>query len=223
MYLGIVPLILAISIVWAGCSGCQDPPTVSVPASGLDVNLSVSDITESPSDGKVLVVMQFLQNGTVVQLASDATTSCNGVALTYNGLLFGHAGRVPLVLTGGVYAFRHTRSAVTTNVSITVPPRPVLLPPTVNGATLPRTNSLTIHYVAGTGIAVYGGASDGTQSLSNSQPDNGTFSGLDVSGFNAGAGTVSIQRQLQIPITGTGFHSATEKFFISKSAAVTWQ
>ena len=222
-YAGFVVLTLTISFLWAGCSGCQSPVTVSAPASNLDVNFSISDITEAPSDGKVIVVMQFLQSGNVVQLASDATTSCNGVALTYNGLLFGNAARVPLVPGGGVYAFSYSRSAVITNVSITVPPRPVFSSPTVNGATITRTNSLTIHYVSGTGTAVFGGASDGTHNLNNSQPDNGTFVGLDVSGFNTGAGSLSIQRELQNPITGTGFHSATEKFYITKEAAVTWQ
>ncbi|HMK39767.1 MAG TPA: hypothetical protein VK569_10525 [Bacteroidota bacterium] len=220
---GFLVMILSLSFWGAGCSGCQNPSTVSAPASQVDVILSVSDISETPSDGKVLVVMQFQQNGTVVQLASDASTSCNGVALTYNGLVFGNAGRVPLVAAGGTYAFTHIRSGVTTNVSITVPPRPVFSPPTVDGATIMRTSSLTIHYVAGTGVAVFGGASDGTHDLNNSQPDNGTFTGLNVSGFNAGPGTLSIQRELQFPVTGTGFHSATERFYITKTAAVTWQ
>ena len=223
LYAGFVMLTFTISFWWGGCNGCQSPPMVSVPASDLDVNLAVSDVTETPSDGKAVVVMQFLQNGSLVQLASNATATCNGVALTYNGLLSGHAGRVPLVPTGGVYPFTHSRAGVNTNVNITVPPRPVFSPPTVAGATITRTSSLTIQYVAGTGTAVFGGASDGTHSLNNTQPDNGTFVGLDVSGFNAGPGTLSIQRELQIPISGTGFHSVTEKFFITKTASVTWQ
>ena len=108
-------------------------------------------------------------------------------------------------------------------MSITAPPRPVFSPPTVGGAALTRTNNFTIFYVAGTGVSVIGGASDGPHGQNNTQPDKGTFVGLDVSGFNPGAGTLSIQRELQNPITGTGFHSATEKFFINKTGAVTWQ
>jgi hypothetical protein len=223
LYSGIVGVTLAVSFLWAGCSGCQSPPTVNVPASNLDVNFAVSDVTETPSDGKVIVVMQFLQNGSLVQPGSGATASCNGVALTYNALFSGNAGRVPLLPTGGVYAFSYTMSGVSTNVSITAPPRPVFSPPTVAGAALTRTNNFTIFYVAGTGTSVMGDASDGTHSQNNTQPDNGTFVGLDVSGFNAGAGTLSIQRALQNPISGTGFHSATEKYFINKSVAVTWQ
>jgi hypothetical protein len=214
---------LALAVSWGGCNGCHDPAAVSAAASSLDVNFAVSDITETPSDGKVVVVMQFLQNGTLVQLASDAVVTCNGVPLTYNGLLSGHAARVPLVPTGGTYTFTHTRSAVVTNVNITVPPRPVFVAPTVNGATLARTNNFTIHYVAGTGVSVIGYANDATHGLNNTQPDNGAFTGLDVSGFTAGPGTLSIQRHLEIPHTGTGFHSAMEKFFISKTAAITWQ
>jgi hypothetical protein len=112
---------------------------------------------------------------------------------------------------------------VNTNVSITAPPRPVFSAPTTAGATLARTSGFTIHYVAGTGTAVIGDASDGTHSLNNSQPDNGAFTGLDVSGFNAGPGTLSIQREIQNPITGTGFHSAAEKYFVTKMVAITWQ
>jgi hypothetical protein len=221
--LGLALLAFTLPLWLSGCSGCNPPPTVSAAASTLDVNFAVSDITETPSDGKVIVVMQFLQNGSLVQLGTDATVACNGVALTYNALMSGHAARVPLVATGGTYTFTHTRSAVTTTVTITVPPRPVFVAPTVAGATLARTNNFTIHYVAGTGVAVTGYASDGTHDLNNSQPDNGAFTGLDVSGFTAGPGSLSIQRQLQIPLAATGFHSANEKFFITKSAAVTWQ
>lgn len=220
---GLALAVLLISIWNAGCNGCQNPQTVSAPASGLDVTLAISDITENPSDGKVLIVMQFLQNGNVVQLASDAATSCNGVALTYNGLLNGNAGRVPLVAAGGTYVFSHVRSGVTTNVTITVPPRPVFSPPTVDGATLARTNNFTIHYVAGSGVAVFGGAGDGTHNVNNSQADNGMFVGLDVSGFNAGPGSLTIQRELQNSVSGTGFHSATERFYITKAASITWQ
>ena len=220
---GFLVLTLACSSLWVGCSGCQSPAVVSAPASNLDVNFAVSDVTETPSDGKVIVVMQFLQGGSVVQLGSDATVTCNGVPLTFNALFSGHAARVPLQQPGGVYAFSHSRGGVNTNVSITAPPRPVFSAPTTAGATLARTSGFTIHYVAGTGTAVIGDASDGTHSLNNSQPDNGAFTGLDVSGFNAGPGTLSIQREIQNPITGTGFHSAAEKYFVTKMVAITWQ
>jgi len=216
-----VALVFAIGL--AGCGSCQPPPVVSVPSSGLAAIASVVDITEAPSDGKVIAVMQFTQNGNPVQLGSDATVTCNGVPLTFNGLLFGHAERVPLVAAGGTYTFRHSRAGVNTDVTVTVPPRPVFAAPTVAGAALARSSSFTIHYVAGTGTAVRGGANDATNAANNSQPDDGTHDGLDVSGFTPGPGTLSLTRTLQSPINGTGFASATSRFEIGKTIDITWQ
>jgi hypothetical protein len=221
--LSTVARIFLLGVLLVGLTGCQPPAVVDEPASNLDVILGVLDIDETPSDGKVIVVMQLLQNGRVVQISSNANTSCNGVALSYNGLLFGYAERVPIVAVGGAYTFRHSRNGVNTDVSVTVPPRPIFSPPTVAGATLARTNAFTIHYVAGTGASVRGSASDGTKSQNNSQPDDGTHDGLDVSSFAAGPGTLSITRSLESSIGGTGFHSATMKFDTNKTIAITWQ
>jgi hypothetical protein len=196
---------------------------VDVPASNLDAILGVLDVSENPSDGKVIVVMQLLQNGKVVQVSSNVSASCNGVALGYNGLLFGYAERVPIMPVGGAYLFQYSRNGVNTDVNVTAPPRPVFTSPTVAGATLARTNSFTIHYVAGTGTSVRGSASDATNSRNNSQPDDGTFGGLDVSGFAAGPGTLSITRSLESIIGGTGFLSAKTKYDTNKTIAITWQ
>src|SRR5437868_5447837 len=127
-------------------AGCGPMPTVTGPSSGLATTVSIVDITETPSDGKVIAVMQFSRGGKTVQIG-DATMTCNGVPLTYNGLLFGYAERVPLVATGGTYTFRHARSGVNSDVAVTVPPRPVFSAPTIAGATLARSSSFTIHYV----------------------------------------------------------------------------
>lgn len=217
-----ITLMLIGLVLFAGCSGCQSPAVVDEPASNLDVNFAVLDITETPSDGKVIVVMQLLKNGNVVQFASNASATCNGVVLTYNVLTTGYAERVPLLTGGGTYNFRYSRNGVNTDVSIPVTPRPVFAAPTVQGATLTRTTNFTIHYVAGTGASVRGDASDGTNSKNNSQPDDGTHDGLDVSGFNAGPGTLSITRNLESPILGTGFHSAKNKFSTNKTVNITW-
>ena len=215
---------LLLGVLLAGFVGCEPQPVVNEPASNLDVIFSVLDIDETPSDGKVIVVMQLLQNGKAVQITSNASTFCNGVALPYNGLLFGYAERVPIVPVGGAYNFRYSRNGVNTDVSITVPPRPVFSAPTVAGAALARSNSFTIRYVAGTGSSVRGDASDANNhSKNNSQPDDGTHDGLDVSGFTVGAGTLSITRLLESPIGGTGFLSAKRRFETNKTIAITWQ
>lgn len=103
-------LLVVLLAMWGmGCNGCQPPATVDEPASNLDVNFAVLDITETPSDGKVIAVMQLLKNGTVVQFGSNASATCNGVALTYNALTTGYAERVPLLAVGGTYNFRYSR------------------------------------------------------------------------------------------------------------------
>ncbi len=215
--------ILLLGTLLTGIGGCPPQPVVNEPASNLDVIFSVLDIDETPSDGKVIVVMQLLQNGKAVQITSNASASCNGVALPYNGLLFGYAERVPIVPVGGNYVFRYSRNAVNTDVSITVPPRPVFSAPTIAGAALPRSNSFTIHYVAGAGASVRGSANAGSNSANNSQPDDGTHDGLDVSAFAAGPGTLGITRLLESPMGGTGFLSAKRRFETNKTIAITWQ
>jgi len=206
----------------AALAACGPMPVVSGPSSGLATTVSIIDITETPSDGKVIAVMQFSQGGKTVQIG-DATMTCNGVPLTYNGLLFGYAERVPLVATGGTYTFRHSRSGVNSDVTVTVPPRPVFAAPTIAGATLARSSSFTIHYVADGGTDVRGDASDPSHSKNNSQADDGTHDGLDTSGFTPGPGTLSLTRTLQGTVSGTSFSSATRKFDIGKTIAITWQ
>jgi hypothetical protein len=136
--------------------------------------------------------------------------------------LFGYAERVPLVATGGIYTFRHSRAGVNTDVAVVVPPRPVFSSPTTAGASLARSSSFTIHYVAGAGTSVRGDASDATNSRNNTQPDDGTHDGLDVSAFTPGPGTLSITRILEAPIGGTGFLSAASKFETGKTITITW-
>lgn len=216
-------LLIVSTVLMTGCNGCQAPAVVDEPASNLVARFNVLDITETPSDGKVIVVLQYSLGGNTVEVASNTSTTCNGVTLTYNDLVLGYAERVPQVAVGGNYNFRHSRNGVNTDVSIPVPPRPVFATPTVAGATLARTNAFTIHYVAGTGTSVRGDASDGTNSKNNTQSDDGTHDGLDVSGFTAGPGTLSITRVLEDPLTGTGFLSASKKFETNKTINITWQ
>jgi len=222
LLIGIAFMLIGL-VFFAGCSGCQSPAVVDEPASTLDVKFSVLDIAENPSDGKVICVMQLLKNGSVVQVTSNAAASCNGVPLPYNGLLFGYAERIPIQPVGGTYAFRYSRNGVNTDVSVVVPPRPVFAAPTVTGATLARTNNFTIHYIAGSGASVRGDASDPTNSKNNTQPDDGTHNGLDVSAFSAGPGTLSITRILENSIAGTGFLSASRRFESNKTISIVWQ
>ncbi|NIV12467.1 MAG: hypothetical protein GWN62_14680 [Aliifodinibius sp.] len=209
---------LSASLLLVACNG---PETVDKPASELDVKIHVIDTDENPSDGKIPVVMQYFFDGKYVKLLNNVAVTCNGVTLTDEGL--GYAARVPQEPTGGTYTFQHSRNGVNTSVSVTVPQRPVFVAPTVQGATIARTNNLIIHYVPGTGKSVRGNASDGTNSKNNNQDDDGTHEGMDVSGFTAGPGRLSITRNYEDPITGTGFNSVENKYSINKAIDITWQ
>jgi hypothetical protein len=214
-------LILGIMGVFFLLTACNPPETVDKPASDLDVKAHVIDIEENPSDGKVAVVMQFFFDGKYVKLAGNAVMTCNGETLTDDGL--GYAARVPQQPVGGTYTFQHSRGGVNTTAVVTVPARPVFSPPTVEGATITRTNNLTVFYIPDNGKSVRGRAGDGTNSTDNSQDDDGTHEGLDVSGFNAGSGTLGLTREYEDPINATGFHSAERNYTTSKRVNVTWQ
>jgi hypothetical protein len=217
---GVMAVMLCLSL--AGCTGCQQPSTVDAAASALDVKISVLDIAEVPSDGKVIVVMQFFQGSSTVELASSITVKCNGVTLPWNGLMFGHAERIPIQPVGGTYSCTFTRGGVTTTAHVTVPPRPVFMAPTLAGAFLARSGSFTIHYVPGPGTSVRGGANDASNAANNSQPDDGTHDGLDVSAFVPGPGTLSITRTLEGALSGTGFASAKTKYDTNTTIAISW-
>jgi len=213
-----------ISLVWIGLAfliACQPPATVDKPASELAVKLTVIDTDETPSDGKVPVVMQFFFDGKYVKLASNATVTCNGVTLTDHGL--GYAERVPIQSVGGTYTFQHSRGGVNTTVSVTAPPRPVFVSPTA-GLSVPRSSNLTISYVAGSGSGIRGSAGDGsTGKGGNLQPDNGTYSGFDVSDLNAGAGTIGLTREFtDIHTGGSGFSSVESKYSSGSDINITW-
>jgi len=200
---------------------CPPPSVVDEPASNLSATLTVVDITESPSDGKVPIIMQFFKNGKYVQLASNITVSCNGVNLPLGGL--GYAERVPLVATGGKYICVYSRNAVNSQINVTVPARPVVTAP-AQGATVARSNNLTINYAADGGTGITGSGSDGATSVGHdTQNDTGTYTGLDVSSLQAGPGTVSITREFKNNIPGTGFISVEVKYTTSRTGNnVTW-
>jgi hypothetical protein len=198
---------------------CNPPATVDKAASELDVKITVIDSDNSTSDGKLPVIMQFFLDGKYVKLAGNATVTCNGVALTDNGL--GPAERVALVSPGGTYTFRHVRSGVTTTAVVTVPARPVITSPAVN-ATVARTANVTITYTPGTGQSMMGSVSNSSMSQGGtSQPDNGTYSGLNATALTAGPGTVSIRREFVNNMT-TGFKSTEVKYTSGISRNVNW-
>jgi len=213
--------LFGVSVTLLLLTACKPADTVDKPASELDVTVQVQDIVENAPNDSVAVVMQFFVDGNQVKLEENAAVSCNGVPLT--GVSLGYAGRVPQQPVGGAYTFQHSRDGANTTVAVKVPARPVFSPPTVEGATIPRTASLTIFYVPENGKAVRARASDGTFSVTNSQEDDGAHLGMDVSNFNSGPGTLSLVREYEEPLGGSGFHSVQKEYFSGKSIDITWQ
>jgi archaellum component FlaF (FlaF/FlaG flagellin family) len=202
------------------CKGCNPPATVDTPASNLDLKVTIIDTDPNPSDGKVPVVAQFLLNGAVVQFGSSAQVTCNGVTLAFNGV--GNAERVPMVAPGGTYSIVYTRGGTPTTLNATAPPRPTIVSPTAN-STVTRSSSLTITYVSDGGAGVRGSAGDGSTGLGgNQEPDNGNYTGFNVSSLKAGPGTLGLTREFQNTVGGTGFKSAQVTYNVGSSIKVTW-
>ncbi len=199
---------------------CPPPAVVDEPASNLSATVTIVDTEETPSDGKVPIIIQFFKNGTYVQLAGSAAVTCNGVNLPLGGL--GYAERVPIVAAGGTYHCLHSRSAVNTQINVTVPARPVITSPAA-GSTVTRSNSLTINYVADGGIGIRGSAGDGSTGLSKDvQNDTGSYTGFDVSSLHAGPGSIGITREFNNNIPAAGFISVQQKYSSGKSINITW-
>jgi hypothetical protein len=211
-------LVGVLAAVGGNCN-CK-PEVVDEPASNLEAKASFIDTDETPSDGKQPVVVQFFKGGKFVQLSGNAAIACNGVPLTWNGL--GYAERVPLVPPGGTYTITHARAAVTTTMNVTVPPRPTITTP-ASGANATRSAAFEIVYPPGGGTSVRPGAHGPAGGLTGaSQPDDGTAT-VDASGTGAGAGTVSLVRDLEGAVGGTGFSAARFTYATGKSQPVVWQ
>ncbi len=215
--LGLVAL--GAALVTAACSNPVSPTDTSPGA--LDVRISVLDVY--PNQNDLAVVMQFLSGGKVVKFATGETVTCDNVALSFNGLTSGYAGRVPQLAPGGKFQFVYTRSGTQTTVAVTAPPRPAILTPAAN-ANVPRTTSLTITYTPAGGAAVRGSASDASASAGSpgEQPDSGQYTGLDVTSLKAGPGSVGLTRILRYTDTSTAFKSVAVEYTVSSDRPVTW-
>jgi hypothetical protein len=209
-----------LAVLWLGLVACDPAPVLDAAASELDVQPAIIDLEPTPDDGKVPVVMLYFDGGTLVRLGAASSVTCNGVALAFNGV--GYGARVPTVPAGGAFTFAHQRDGVTTELAITVPPRPVVTSP-ASGATLPRT-SVELRYVAATSAGVRPSASDGIDRVSGAeQADTGTAV-LDVSSLQAGAGTLDVARHITSAPTDSGFASVAATYTIaSLPISVVWQ
>lgn len=219
----ILAVLVALCATMEGCVGCCTPSIYHGPASGLDVRITVLDLDEKPGDGKVLTVVQFLFSGNPVQIDPGITVQCNGITMSWYGSFYGHAERIPQQPAKGSYAITYKDAGIISTARVTVPERPVFAAPTIAGATLSRSDKFTIRYVAGSGNTVLGRASDASRNVSNSQVDDGSLDGLDVSGFDPGPGKLSITRTQEWSVDDTGFHSVDATFSMNRQVPVTWR
>jgi hypothetical protein len=188
--------------------------------STMEVRLDVSDVA---SQSDVLAMIQFLQNGNIIRFQSGEVVECNGAALSFEANLF-YVGRTPRTPPGGKFNCTYTRSGGSHALSVSVPPRPVITSP-VAGSTVMRSSNLTITYAAGGGTSADAGGShpNGSMSRNQPQPDNGSYTGFDASGFAPGLGTISLTRIAEGAAVGTPFQAARFTYRTSAQIPVTWQ
>jgi hypothetical protein len=200
-------------------AGCVATRISSNPPEELEVKATFVD-TESPSDGKQAVAVQFFEKGTLLDLRSGATIRVNGVELPRTAL--GYVGRVPQLASGGTYAIEHSLDEEKVSMTVTVPARPVITAP-LAGAQLVRRAAQLVEFAPGGGSNVQANATGpaGSQSVTG-QPDSGMIQ-LDTSAVGVGAGTISIVREMTGKVSGTGFKDASFSYSIGKTHPVVWQ
>jgi hypothetical protein len=205
------------------CQSCQAPVATDTSPGALDVKLIVLDLEPTPSDGKVIVGMQFFSNGNIVQVGTGVA-NCDGVNLTLNPLIGNaYAERVPLLSPGLSYHFAYIYGSTTTTVDVPAPPRPTITSPAPNQS-VARTATVSVTYPPGGGAAVIVGTTttDGYTEHAE-QPDNGTYSNVDMTAEPAGAGSVKLKRIFRPTFSGTAFKSAVgEVTTASADVPVVW-
>lgn len=205
--------------VWAAAALVSCGGTTFEPASALELRATVVD-SQSATDGKLVVAVQFYQQGELVQVGGDVVVSCNDQKLEWNGLAYG--ARLNPAAVGQSLAVAHERQGVRTRALIQVPPRPVITSP-VAGAQVQRAQTLQVLYQAGSGTSVQVSvAGPAASRQSAEQPDNGTAS-VEALAVGAGVGTITLVRKVEGVVAGTGFASARYTYTIDAQQAVTWQ
>ena len=192
-----------------------------IPASELDVKINILDFHHANA---ITIWVQFMRDGNVVGYIEEATVTCNGKALdfvepTYTVWITEES------MVGSDIVFAYTLKGVETTISVPYMPRPDFTFPTA-GETVTRSAMFTITYEVSHGNDVSGSASDGSSSVEGNpklQPDNGMYSGLNVSAFEPGTGSIYLRRELAETLTDTGFNSVKINYMADARIEVTWE
>jgi len=211
---------LLLVVLLAACGpGTAAPSPTTTPAvtmhSELDARLTIGPI--EPWVTTMPIYITLLSNHIAVHLDATDTLRCNGVAIQGQAsdiVGYHYEGGVPRVKVGGVYECVYTHAGTRAVIRAPALAGPTILSPKA-GDSVPRTGTLTVTYVAGTGSGVSGeinqsqGFFGGAFSTNSGQPDNGTYTMPKASGLKPGSGWIILYRSLVTTPSGTGFKSAT--------------
>lgn len=210
----------ALALLLMLCSSCTNTSFTGDPPENLEIQAHFVD-SEEPTDGKILVAVQFFQKAKFVDLTSGATIRCNGTELTHTPL--GYTGRVTAVAAGGTYEVAHELSGERTLLRVTAPARPVITSP-VAGAQLSRTAELVIQFTAGGGSSVQAMAIGPAGSvMGESTPDRAGMTKVTATTVGAGNGSLVLTREIEGGVDGTGFAGASFVYAVEKRLPVVWQ
>lgn len=202
------------------CSSCGNTTFTGDPPENLEIQARFVD-SEEPTDGKIVVAVQFFQKGKFVDLTSGATIRCNGTELVHTAI--GYNGRVTAVAAGGTYEVAHELGGERTLLRVTAPARPVITAP-APGAQLSRTAEQVIQFTAGEGSTVRATAIGPAGSvMGEPAQDRGGLAKVTAATVGAGNGSLVLTREIEAGVDGTGFALASFVYSVDKRLPVVWQ
>jgi hypothetical protein len=199
-------------------TGCCNTKVVDLPASDLDVTVTVSDT------GLVSASLYFENGGQrVLPVGVIKLGSCQS-----------ESGEIGICVLwpsspGQTIHVEFSRQNVTSAFDITVQVKPTIVAPAA-GASVSVSQSLTVTYVAADGAHVeakaysqgHGGSAGSGYVSSGQQPDSGSCQLGNVSSLPAGSGSVEVDRSWLFAPADTGFHSVRVDYKAITSEHVTW-
>jgi hypothetical protein len=213
---------LSMLVFVALLAGCTNDPAPVVDASATDLDVKIA-VVESTDEAKTLIILQFLQNGHIVQV--KAHVSCDGFKLDWNGLFYG--ARIPKVAGRKHYGCLYTHPTGLDVVNVDYRDPPTVTSPTP-GATVTRTSAYSVAYSAGSATEVRGSARDianpdhSVNGVPDAQPDDGSFDAIDTRTLQPGPGFVSVARTYTGSPALSNFNSATYEYTTGTTVSVSW-
>ncbi len=203
--------LLAVALV-----GCNPLLTTSVttttPASTAPGMLALRLAAMQQSANLTEVTATFLAHGVAVRFTHNETMECNRVTLLFDPTQGAYASILPRVPGGGAITCVYTSGKTSATVMATMPANLAITRPK-SGAVLARGAHLSITYLAvhdGAHMTATGDNGAGTAVVTGDrESDSGVYAGLHPAALSAGAGDITLTREVDSAPTGTGFASVT--------------